>query len=137
MQKQTGGLLKATVIYQTVEEREVIGFEVTAVRTSETARLFEIRKSPDLEYPAEIIPPDDSIPDFLPSEFLQPGMADLPLMTGRNGRWITRMWVASSPAEFIEKLGKLLTTLNVKAILLSMLSKSGQKAKLGQSSTST
>jgi hypothetical protein len=137
LEKQTNGLLVGNVVEHVVQDRKVLGFEVTASRVPTTVRLFEIQQSPEFEYPVAIVPPDVSIPDFLKSEVYRPGPFDgVSSLTSVQGKWVKKEWVASSPSEFTEKLRRLLSMTGVKSILLSLLSRSNRKSGDSESSAS-
>ena len=138
LEKQTNGLLVGVVVEHVVEDRKVIGFEVTVPRLSITARLFEVQQSLDLEYPVAIVPPKVTIPDFLKREVYRAGtgtgllahtkMAEqISVLMGATGSMQKNEWVADSPAEFVEKLQRLLASEGIKAMLFSLLSRASKK----------
>ncbi len=138
LEKQTNGLLTGEVIEHVLEDRRVIGFEVSAPRLPTTVRLFEVLQSLDLEYPVSIIPPKVDIPNYLMREVYHPSSNELlKAVAGLSshvlnapGGWEKNEWVADSPTEFAEKLQRLLSSDGVKAIMFSLLS----RAKRGNNS---
>jgi hypothetical protein len=136
LEQNTSGRLVGHVEKLVGEERVVYSFEVEAPWADTRVQLFEVQRRPDYEYPAAIIPPDEDLPDFLKERVYRPGFgeivklaADLPASRMKMpGEWVENEWVASSPAEFSQKVGEILARPAVKAIVLSLLSRANQEA---------
>jgi len=123
---RTNGLLVGHVVKHIANDRVTLGFEVEATRVDSRIRLFEVQHRLEFEYPAAIIPPDDSLPEFLKDQVYRSGLGDrLPSMTGK---WVENQWVTSSPSEFTKKVETLLARPTAKAVVLSLLSRSTREA---------
>jgi hypothetical protein len=134
LERQTNGVLAGELVEHIVQDRRVIGFHVNAPRIPTTVRLFEVQQSVDLDYPVAIFPPDIKIPEFLQSEPHVPTAMELTGAAQRLSETLKSLgvrtkneWVASSAAEFTDKLALLLASNGVKAILLSLLARSSRK----------
>ncbi len=132
LEERTGAQLTGHVVRRVGNDRVVIGFEVESLRAGRRVRLFEVQHRLDFEYPAAIVPPDESLPEFLRDRVYRPGMAEAltrPVM--RGARWVENEWVASSPREFSQKLEKVLRSPAVKGVMLSLLSRASQGQSAG------
>ena len=134
LEERTGGQLAGYVVRHEGEERVVIGFEVQSVRAGNRVRLFEVQHRLELEYPAAIVPPDASLPDFLKKRVYRASIGEMTkqasqtirAITTRPGEWIENEWIASSPSEFVDRVAEVLGSASVKGIVLSLLSRTGQ-----------
>jgi len=135
LEERTGGQLAGYVVRHEGEDRVVIGFEVESVRAGSRIRLFEVQHRLELEYPAAIVPPDASLPDFLKKRVYRASFDDIAKVVNaassravltRPGEWVENEWVASSPSEFVDKVAEVLGSASVKGIVLSLLSRTGQ-----------
>ncbi len=120
--RQTNGLLNGNLVEHTVQDRNVIGFDIDAPRIPTTVRLFEVHQSPKFVYPARIIPPTVEVPDYLRKRVYHPPVTGVSSLF--VGGWEERQWVADSATEFTEKLEELLSSSEIKAILLNLLTRS-------------
>ena len=125
LEQRTNGLLTAEVAKHTAEDRVVIGFDVQSVRSGNRVRLFSAEHRVDFEYPIALSPPAE-LPAFLKAEVYEPGF-DFAKAMGVAARIVTNPWVASSPAEFSEKVRDMLASPTVKAAVLSLLARSGRQ----------
>jgi hypothetical protein len=121
--EKTSGLLAAEVVTHESQDRIVLGFEVIATRADVRARLFEAQHRVEFEYPCAIIPPDKDLPDYLKDQVYHPGMGEAIRFT-TSGTWVKNEWVATSPSEFSKQVQAVLARPAVKAIVLSLLSRS-------------
>ena len=133
LEARTNGLLIAHVVKLVGEDRTVIGFEVESPRAASRIRLFEVQHRLDYEYPVSITPPDDELPDFLRERVYAPSVGELHALASSvasrmmgKGEWVENKWVASSPAEFTELVQEVLAQPAVKAVVLSLLSRSNR-----------
>lgn len=133
LEKKTNGVLAAEVVRHKSEDRIVLGFEVIAGRVGVRVRLFEVQHRLDFEYPAALVPPDEELPHYLRDRVYKPGLGEVLAHSATKafsriltepGEWIENKWIASSPRDFTEKVQALLARPAVKAIVLSLLSRS-------------
>jgi len=127
LEEKTNGLLAGDVVKHENEDRIVLGFEVVAVRADARARLFEVHHRREYEYPAAIIPPDEKLPEFLKERVYHPSVEEVSQAVERmmgSGDWVENQWIASSPGEFSKKVETVLASAVVKAVVLSLLSRS-------------
>lgn len=147
LESRTNGLLAGDVSKQTLDDRIVLAFEVVALCTERRMRLFEVHHRQDFEYPAAIVPPDVSLPDFLKDKIYRPGPKDIMgAITSASslgnfmdlpGECVENDWIASSPDEFCEKIKAVLARPAVKAIVFSLMSGgSGSAAENGNTEES-
>lgn len=130
LQARTGGRLLGHVVRTTAKDRVILGFEIESVQSSSTARLFSVEHRPEFEYPVLIRPPKDELPSFLKEEVYVAGTFES--MESIQGRWVANEWVASSPEEFSEKVERVLSRADVKAAVLSMMSRPAGTVDNGQ-----
>ena len=121
LEERTNGQLTGHVVKVVGEDRVVIGFEVESPRTGSRVRLFEVQHRPEFEFPVAIIPPDETMPEFLKERVFRPRLP--PPVTVVAGQWIGNEWVTSSPTEFSQKIQAVLARPSVKAIVLSLLAR--------------
>jgi len=129
LETRTNGLLVGHVVKHEAEDRVVLGFEVEAPRADSRVRLFEVQHRLEFEYPAAIVAPDEKLPDFLRQRVYRPGIADA-LETSslmKTGKWVENEWIATSPAEFSQKVQDVLANPAIKAMVLSLLSRVGRE----------
>jgi hypothetical protein len=135
LEARTNGVLVAHVVRLVGDDRVVIGFEVESPRAATRVRLFEVQRRLEFEYPAAIVPPEESIPEFLQARVYRPGPGDVlsaeslasaaSLMEKfRRGEYVENKWVASSPTEFSKMVEEVLAMPAVKALVFSLLSRS-------------
>ena len=136
LEDRTNGLLAAHVVKLASEDRIVLGFEVESPLAGSRVRLFDAQHRLDFEYPIVVIPPDESLPDFLKERVYRPSVreaimsavarASQAMEATGPGDWVENKWVASSPAEFSKMVQDVLAQPTVKAIVLSLLSRASQ-----------
>jgi hypothetical protein len=81
----------------------------------------------------------ERLPEFLRDRVFEPGTGNvygainkiqqnaLAQVMGSDGKWVTNEWIATSPAEFTEHVGKVLSLPGVKAVVLSLLARANRK----------
>ncbi len=133
LEARTNGLLAAHVVRLEGDDRVVINFEVESVRTGSRVRLFAVQHRLEFEYPVAIVPPQDSLPDYLRERFYRPGLgeafgsfATVSKLMG-PGAWVENEWVASSPTEFTKLVHGILALPSVKGVVLSLLARSSRE----------
>lgn len=144
LETRTNGILIAHVEKVSSDDRVVLGFEVEAPSLGTRIRLFGVQHRQDFEYPTQILPPEGILPDYLNQKVFRPGersiMADrIRTVTNKlfesSGTWVENEWLATSPAQFTEKIEAVLNQPVVKAAVLSLLARANRsdtpKAKLG------
>ena len=84
------------------------------------------------EDPAQILPPEGKLPDYLNQKVFRTGersiMADhirtVTKLFESSGTWVENEWLATSPAQFTEKIEAVLSQPVVKAAVLLLLARS-------------
>jgi len=144
LEHRTNGLLSPEVESIETEDRIAMGFEIVVARTGERARLFGAQHRLDYEYPVAILPPqEEKLPEFLRDRVFKPStgevlrsltnlqqnaMAQVAGVMGSEGRWVENEWIATSPTEFTEYVGKVLSLPSVKAVVLSLLARANRSS---------
>jgi hypothetical protein len=131
LERRTNGVLSGDVVRHETEDRIVLGFEVVADRINERQRLFEVQHRPEFEYPVAIVPPDDTLPDYLKSRRYVPSPREMVgviapaigSVFAQKGDWVKNEWLATSPDEFVIKIETILQMPTVKAAVISLLSR--------------
>jgi hypothetical protein len=127
LEARTNGRLAAHVVRSAAKDRMVLGFEVESPLAGSRVRLFAAQHRLDFEYPIAVIPPDDSLPEYLRERVYRPSMAEAlagaAYRVTSSGEWVENKWVASSPAEFSKMVQDVLAQRAVKATVLSLLSR--------------
>ena len=143
LEARTNGILIAHVEKVSSDDRVVLGFEVEAPRLETRIRLFGAQHRHDFEYPVQILPPDGKLPEYLREKIFQPGRRPLAtyqalkdlqdatrgvskLFESEPGTWVENEWLATSPAEFTEKVEAVLGQPAVKAVVLSLLARANR-----------
>lgn len=134
LESRTNGLLIGHVPVKESEDRVILGFDVAAPRAQCEVRLFEVQHRTEFEYPAAILPPDERLPKFLRERYYHESPGDIARIAlaqaevvGKvlgSGKWVENEWIATSPTEFSDKVGKVLASPSVKARVLSLISRS-------------
>lgn len=139
LEARTNGILTAHVVSVAGEDRVILGFEVEAPRLETRIRLFGAQHRQGFEYPVQILPPDGNLPDYLKARVFRPGQRLVPLdhrAAATTLPWLKQSepgtleeneWLATSPAEFTEKLEALLGQPAVKAAVLSLLARANRQ----------
>ncbi len=135
LQARTKDLLRGEITRTTTDDRVILGFEIVAPIADFRTRLFAVQHRVDFEYPVAILPPDDSLPQYLKERFYQPSLSEItPALTQAmasvlksSGAVIENEWIASSPTEFVEKIEALLSLPHVRAMVMSLLSRASRK----------
>ena len=156
--RRMNDLLQGKVVRTVTDDRVVLGFEVFAPRLDQTKRLFSVQHRLELEYPAVFVTPSEEIPRYLREQVLIPGRPEtksirVPLgckstfefsnepevvvIPATKPRIEENEWVAGTPNEFIEKLGKVLSSPTVKSVIVSLLAKSQRSSDKPHSSNGT
>lgn len=143
LEKRTNGLLIADVLRTETADRVILGFEVYAPRINSRVRLFGAQHRAEDDYPVAIEPPKDDLPAFLKESYYRPGTVESAAAAvgnlGLTGHVVKNEWIADSPMEFTEKVGRVLALPAVKARVVSLISRSSVPADAshGQSSDSS
>lgn len=127
LEARTGGLLVGHVVRHEGKDRVVLAFEVEVARVGNRVRLLEVQHRPEFEYPAAIVSPHERLPDYLKERVYRPGLTVAVQGLSTQGEWLDNEWLASSPAEFSEKVGEVLGGAAVKGIVLSLLSRASRE----------
>jgi hypothetical protein len=133
LEARTNGVLGAHVVRLAGEDRIVLGFEVESPLAGSRVRLFSAQHRVDFEYPVAVIPPDDSLPDFLKERVYLPSVGEMLSASAvmskvmGPGLCVENKWVASSPAEFSKMVQDVLAQRAVKATVLSLLSRASRE----------
>ena len=130
LEARTNGRLAAHVVRSATKDRIVLGFEVESPLAGSRVRLFAAQHRLDFEYPVAVVPPDDSLPEYLQERFYRPSWqeAHSPAYDEPpSGEWVENKWVASSPAEFSKMVENVLAQRAVKATVLSLLSRASRE----------
>ena len=122
-------VLSVSIRENRLTDRVVLGFVVNNNTYSLAFNLFEASHRPNESYPVVIDPPASDIPEFLRRQRYIPGspglmtsrVIPLHVLEGTPGKTVTNEWVCATPAEFTEKLKKLLALDYVKANIVSLL----------------
>ncbi len=151
LEARTNGLLTAHVVSIASNDRVVWGFEVEAPRIGSRIRLLGAQHRLEFEYPVQILPPDGKLPEYLREKIFQPGKRPLAafhalkdlqaatrgvsgLFESDPGTWIENEWLATSPAEFTEKVEAVLGQPMVKAAVLSLLARANRNETVKEES---
>ena len=138
LEARTNGILIAHVEKVSSDDRIVLGFEVEAPRLETRIHLFGVQHRHDFEYPVQILPPEGKLPDYLKEKLFRPGkrlvVHDIRAATAtisklfepEPGTWVENEWLATSPAEFTEKVEAVLGQPVVKAAVLSLLARANR-----------
>lgn len=131
LESRTNGILRGVVVGMESDDRRIIHFDVEALRLQTKSRLFSVEHRREYEYPVRVMPPTEDLPDYLQSHRYVPGRGGIgtfgipkDILEGSKGKWVEDRWVATSPQEFTEKIGEVLATPAVKAVVLSLISRS-------------
>lgn len=115
-------VLAGRVQVSNLEDRVVLGFEVVSPKIDKTVRIFAVEHQPDNPYPAHIAIVLGPLPSYLQPTRIVPRVPGLlESIQPTTDRVVENPWVASSPREFTEKLGTMLSRPEVKAAVLSLL----------------
>jgi hypothetical protein len=133
---RTNNLLEGQVRRREDGDRVILGFEIVPRNIDTRVRLFEVHHRTDFGYPAAIVLPDSSLPDYLKEKRYVPSGSNLldALMTSPTtvregkGSWIENDWIASSPQKFIEKIATVFALPVIKTSVLSLLARANEAA---------
>jgi len=112
---------------ETSDNRVSMPVYAREVSSRRTATLFEVTHLRGLSYPVRIIPVTEELPDFLRKEYWEPKSgrsSDLsPILQSMVGvgMKVTNEWVCDTPAEFSDKIQKMLKRSEVKRAILGLL----------------
>lgn len=128
--------LHADIVERQSGTRITLSMVLTCSNTNIQVSLFEVLHEKGTPYPALIDAPTESmsIPTYLQREQYIPGkpsllapqnwsqmLARYEHVAGTPGRWVENEWVCATPAEFSEKLTKLLARDDIKVQIVSLL----------------
>ncbi len=92
------------------------------VASNRTATLLSVVHRPSEPYPATIQPRKEELPNILKRSHYKPGLNEVGVAMGIQGRTVTNEWVSDTPSEFREKLIKAFNLSPVKTAILSLAS---------------
>ncbi len=130
IQVRTNGLIRGEILRHESDDRIVLGMEIVSLRVDSRVRLFEAQHRREFEYPVAIKSHQSGLPSFLQAKYFVQGTisgSDFGLgqvMKEAIGGWQTNEWVANSPMEFTELVGKILGTSEVKSAVISLIARS-------------
>lgn len=125
------GALSVEVRVTKLDDRNVLGFEITNLTNQRKLTLFEAYHRRDHAYPVAIEPPMSDIPEFLRRKRMvgasplagltPPGMGVLASLAGESRKWIENEWICSTPVEFRKKMTGLFAEEYVKSMIVNLL----------------
>ena len=135
IQARTNGLIRGEILRHETDDRIVLGMEIVSLRVDSRVRLFEAQHRREFEYPVAIKSHQSGLPQFLKREYFVPGRSTLASVVstlgaidvafkGASGEWQTNEWVANSPIEFTDLVGKILGTSEVMSAVISLIARS-------------
>lgn len=145
LEDQTGAL-SVEVQVTNLDDRTVLGFEITNLTNQRKLKLFEAYHRRDHAYPAAIEPPLSDIPEFLKRKRLvggasplagltPPGLGVLAGLAGESRTWIENEWICATPAEFRKKMTSLFAEEYVKAMIFNLLASPKLEGSKGRRET--
>ncbi len=123
LRERTQGIVDGIVTRSVVEDRVIIDFDLASPQ--KRIRLLSAQHQLEFEYPASIMPPTFTLPNYLRESYYVEGPDHSirgPAMAITSlGRSVRNEWVCGTPEEFVEKVGKILGRAEVKSIVLSLI----------------